>query len=392
MEAEIVLRRYGASEAFIWLINDAIRNDPIGQQFRFSAWHFGLLSAAPQHRVVQVGIQNSDLQMLVKCWILSEWIAKKKPAIRYYAGLSEVGRRFNAVAGDLAAKKLSRDHVVSTVESGRNDREKYVLAKALTKFSRWLDRELNFKVGYETNLRHTYGNIERDIDTTYLAALRLLGCNVGPDICEKDKFYLALTMVLACTGLRANELMTLSADCLLKIDGQVAIRFGESKGSKPLVRHVAPVLQDDLVDAITYLQQVTEPGRVIARRTARPTRERWVDVAKSDEATTYFLARLAHVLSSEQEPLNALRSAIKAEDLGYAAHAYDQMGVNFETAAEYMNMTPDELSHAMCKEINQTLNRLPSYDEINIARLVHTLKNSATWNTENERLGAKRRK
>lgn len=121
------------------------------------------------------------------------------------------------------------------------------------------------------------------------------------DISARDAFYLnALALQVAC-GMRAGEMATLPADCLIDDDGALLVRNFTSKGGRSAPRPVPPQLAGMVREAVDALRAATEAGRAEAKRIGASRPIDWNAVLENTEALDHFLRVEAHAWTSNPD-------------------------------------------------------------------------------------------
>ena len=366
---EETLKRYGARDHLLTQARLVLEETGLEHQFAADSWYLGDLArtknnGSGQH--IRFKIQNPDLKLLFKVYLsISGFYNHTR--FKALERMERVARLVDAALGDRALENLkTRDfHDAFARTTGKSDDYKFKAAIELERFGGWLTRELNFRIRFKCDLKFEKTEDDFDLEVAIEAFLRLFGIYAQPDLNEEDKFYLALIVILVATGLRLGEVLTLPHDCLVDEDG-LAIRYKNSKGNKPLIRFVAPGLRACVEASVRYLQHVTEPGRVIARHTKSESVVLWNEVVKDDEATRYFLAQLASVLTSNHA-IPHIRDGVLAhplpEHFGGEIAAYDRLHVNMGEASSRLGVATETFSKRICEQIEEYFCQKPTFQQ-----------------------------
>ena len=360
---EEVLVRYGAREHLLRQVQLILEETGLGQQFAADSWYLGNLARIKDNGNglhLRFKMRNSDLKVIFKTYLLITSFYNRK-RFKALERIVRTAHLVDASLGDRALRDLkTRDfHDALERTTGKSGGLRHKTAVELERFGAWLTRELDLHIRFKHDLKFDKTEGDFDLEAAIEVALRLFGLCARPDLSEEDRFYLALVVVLVATGLRLGEVLTLPYDCLVDEDG-LAVRHKNSKDNEPLIRFVVPELRACVRASVGYLQRITEPGRVIARHTKSEGAILWNEVARDDEATRYFLAQLASVLTSDH-PIPHSRDGVLThplpEHFGGAIAAYDRSHVNMGEVASRLGVTTDALSTRVCDQIEEYFRR-----------------------------------
>ena len=177
--------------------------------------------------------------MIVKAYVLQS-PKLGRPNLNTLRKIVLVARRLEVALGNAPLAQLRIEHfkAVQKMFEDTSHAWGYQGGVQLERLSSWLDKELDFAIGFRN---HLFEKTEApfDFDGVVETALILLSENARPDLSEKDKFFLAMSFLLMATALRIEELLTLPYDCLIDEDG-LAVRYIASKGNKSLLIPICP--------------------------------------------------------------------------------------------------------------------------------------------------------
>lgn len=285
---------------------------PKGNAFEDSTWNAASWSKRPKsvYTLNFPRIKNPDLIHLAKIRTLELRLHK---SVTYaaidnlIAAMSALGHVMQArraktlTTGDFlqAEKYLARTYGPGTAMRASSE---------LTRIARWMRGALGLAVEHACSLKkHTpHGRTSMDenrdsklLPTEILADL--LSHRGRTDLIKRDAFYLnALALQIAC-GMRAGELSTLPADCLVDDEGALLVRNFTSKGGRAAPRPVPPQLADMVREAVAAIQEATEPGRAEAKRIGDTQPIDWTAILKDREACDHFLRIEAHRWTSNPD-------------------------------------------------------------------------------------------
>lgn len=178
----------------------------------------------------------------------------------------------------------------------------------LVRIATWLRGTLGLPIEHSNTLKkhtpHGRKSMTENRDDKLLPTevlVDFLAHRGSSDISTRDAFYLnALALQVAC-GMRAGEMSTLPADCLIEDEGALLVRNFTSKGGRSAPRPVAPQLADMVKEAVTAIQKATQSGRDEAKRLGDERPFDWTAVLNDKEALPYFLALEAHKWTSNPD-------------------------------------------------------------------------------------------
>lgn len=128
-----------------------------------------------------------------------------------------------------------------------------------------------------------------------------------------DKFFIAMTLILAVTGFRLGEFLSLTADCLNEYDQEgeslLEIKYLPEKGGESYSKQITSSAKDYVKECFQVIREFTTVGRAQAARLAREHSVVPLD-HNLRNALTVTVSQLAHTLGlSESSVLRVTRSA-----------------------------------------------------------------------------------
>jgi hypothetical protein len=192
----------------------------------------------------------------------------------------------------------------------RRYKSAYRTAGSLEQLSVWLTLNFNLRLNYGSRMSRPmgYGRFGTDdrreeklipneiIRDLFLARNR-------EDLIARDRFFLSLLIIAVATGFRVGELVSLPADCLLRLNGKLYLIHHPHKGGKHVPRPVHPLLAEVVEDVVKNLQEETSVARALAKELRASPQIDWPRVFADREAARYFTARWAHDWTSSPRHL-----------------------------------------------------------------------------------------
>ncbi|MCT2530470.1 hypothetical protein N2382_06305 [SAR92 clade bacterium H921] len=190
---------------------------------------------------------------------------------------------------------------------GRNAAVRY--CNTLEGFAVFLNKLIGSRLDYSCKLQSNYKHGKNASDSDKASKLvhevvlrDLIAHRNDENLSIKDDFFISVFCLLTATGLRINECTTLPKNCINHIDDKrIQIIHHPEKGGPVVPRPVPVELTDMVLDSYKRIIEITEPGRIAARKLAEEELVDWTNVLKDDEALKYFVGKWAHDWTSKEE-------------------------------------------------------------------------------------------
>ncbi|MFT6091298.1 hypothetical protein [Sulfitobacter sp.] len=267
-------------------------------------------NVAPLHRLSNVRnftldftkIKHRELRVLSRVFLLWRIVDRNNGPQALLAGLSTF-RDIGEVLGSRPVSTLNSDDLYDVEDLIRDLHGQGTFARRcgdLQYASKWLTRHAGIRAAYTFKYRREAAHGRDATDDQRDAKLLpdrivsdLLAARLREENSDRDKFFLCVVAIAAATGFRLMELLTLPKDCLIKDQGALLMRSFASKSGKPAPRPVAPEMADIVIDAVAYVESVTEPARQHAELLAKKSPVSWAEVLRTNDPKSleYFCRR-----------------------------------------------------------------------------------------------------
>lgn len=297
-------------------------------------------------------IKNQSLKLIAKIYVLSKRFSKKiygETATGYIYAISHLDMAIK----DKSVSKLSTEDFCAAEKLLANKFESGAIMylRTLQAFANWLSINFNpfleYKAPKSARIEYGRGGTDKGRAAKLLpdeVISQLFNIAKSPDLDEKNKFYLNAFVLDTVMQGRINELATLPRNCLIKPSGTLAIKVFSEKGGVLGIRHFPQVLAPTVIEAVTYIQSVTEKGRLLIRELKELPQLDWRAIVADDIALRYFVRQFVAAWTRKYKLLDV--NAVWCNSLGCVVDAIDvlrQHEGSYRLASNSLNISDGHL-------------------------------------------------